>query len=108
MPALSEKRRTVSTIQASSALRGWLINVKPGVDHLAICLLISKEMMAPPKPMTRENPANAPMLRPLAVRNRSTPNSRVVISNTAITARLVSTKRKMRFMATPWLVINGI
>jgi len=100
MPALSAKRRTVSTIQASSAVCGWLITRAP-VLNLAMGLLISNEMMAPPKPMTSENPASAVMFRPLAVRKRSTPRMRVVTSNTAITAKLVRTNSRMRFMGTP-------
>ena len=44
--------RTVSTIQASSALRGWSIMCRPMLV-LAMVLLISSEMMAPVKPITK-------------------------------------------------------
>ena len=59
MPARSDRRCTVCTIQASSAVRGWVINCRP-VVHLAICLLISSEMMDPVKPMNSENTISDP------------------------------------------------
>ena len=60
MPILarSARRCTVCTIHASSAVRGWVIMVRP-IVHLAICLLISKEMMDPVKPTTSENTISA-------------------------------------------------
>ena len=60
MPILarSARRCTVCTIQASSALRGWLIMVNPMV-HLAMRLLINSEMMEPVKPTTSENTNSA-------------------------------------------------
>ncbi|MCY1385160.1 hypothetical protein D9M69_735070 [compost metagenome] len=64
-------------------------------------LLMSSEMMAPPKPITSENPASAVMFNPLAVRKRSTPRMRVVINSTAMTAKLVRTNSRMRFMKSP-------
>ena len=97
MPAFSDKRRTVSTIQASSWFCGVVMTCAP-VLHLAMGLLISSEMMAPPKPMMSEKPSRADRFRPLAVRNRFTPSKLATTPNTTMTARLVSTKRKMRFM----------
>ena len=69
--------------------------------HLAMLLLISNEMIAPPKPMISEKPASAVMFRPFCVRKRSTPKMRAVTISTAITAKLVKTKSSMRFMCTP-------
>ena len=59
MPARSDRRCTVCTIQASSAVRGWVISSRP-VVHLAICLLINSEMMDPVKPMNSENTISDP------------------------------------------------
>ena len=67
MPALSAKRRTVSTIQRWSGPSSPVMTCTPDV-HLAIGLEISSEMIAPPKPMTKANPSSMPRLRPLAVR----------------------------------------
>ena len=97
MPDLSANLRTVSTIQASSALAGCEMTFTPEV-HLAIGLLISKEMMAPPKPMIKAKPSKAPRLSPLAVRKRFTPSKLATMPSTTTTAKLVKTNKKIRFM----------
>ena len=98
MPDWSANLRTVSTIQASSALAGWLMTRTPE-DILAIHLLMSSEIKAPPKPISKAKPSKAPKLRPLAVKNRFTPNKLATTPNTKTTARLVKTNRKIRFMS---------
>ena len=67
MPALSAKRRTVSTIQRSSAEPVPSMTCTPD-DHFAIGLDSSSEMMAPPKPMMKAKPSSAPRFNPFAVR----------------------------------------
>ena len=64
MPDLSANLRTVSTIQASSALAGWLMIFTPMLI-LAMDLLISSEMMAPEKPTTSEKIISCPVLVPV-------------------------------------------
>ena len=63
MPALSANLRTVSTIQASSALAGWLMTFRPMVI-LAMDLLIKSDTMAPVKPTSSEKIINCPVLVP--------------------------------------------
>jgi len=65
--AWSANLRTVSTIQRSSGEPEPSITRTPEV-HLAMGLLMSSEMIAPPKPMTSAKPSSAPRFRPLAVR----------------------------------------
>ncbi len=67
MPARSAKRATLLTSHWCVASRESLMTWAP-VVHLAIGLLISSEMIAPPKPITSEKPSNEPRSRPLAVR----------------------------------------
>ena len=98
MPARCDKVRTVSSNQASSADCAWVMTCAP-VDILAIHLLISKEMNAPPKPITAAKPSKAPRFKPLLVRKRFTPNKLATTPNTNITARLVTMNKKMRFMS---------
>ncbi len=64
MPALSANLRTVPTIQASSGDCGLSIMRRPAV-HLAIGLLISSEMIAPPKPMISAKPSRAVEVQPV-------------------------------------------
>ena len=52
---------------ARRPIRGSSITRRPEL-HLAIGLLMSSEMIAPPKPMTSAKPSSAPRLSPLAVR----------------------------------------
>ncbi|MNL56641.1 hypothetical protein D3C87_1801480 [compost metagenome] len=101
MPALSAKPRTVSTIQRSSAepVPSMICTL---ALHLAMGLLISSEMMAPPNPMISEKPSNAVRLSPLAVRKRLTPSKLATTPNTSTTARLVITNNRIRFMGSPW------
>ena len=66
--------------------------------HLAMGLLISKEMMAPPKPMIRAKPSKAPRFRPLEVKNLFTPSRLATTPSTATTSTLVKINKKMRFM----------
>ncbi len=97
MPARSASLRTVVSSQASSASRGWVITCAP-VDHFAIVLDISSEMMEPVKPTISEKIISMPTSSPLAVRKRSMPNSRNVTDSTSNTARLVARNRKTRFI----------
>src|SRR5574344_2569827 len=97
MPACWAKRCTTPTIQASSALLGWLMMRTP-ILILAIGLLIKSEMIAPPKPMMKANTSSEPRLRPLAVRNRFTPSKLAVIPSTATTATLVNKNKAIRFI----------
>ena len=96
MPALSAKPRTVDTIHASSGVCGLSIMCSLLV-HLAIGLLMSSEMIAPPKPMTSAKPSSAVRLSPLAVRKRLTPSRLATMPSTATTMTLVNTNRRMRF-----------
>ena len=98
--ALSASLRTVSTIQASSAFCGSLMTRTPEL-HLATGLLISSEIMAPPKPMTAANPSNMPRFKPCGVRYRFTPSRLATMPSTTTTARLVITNKIMRFMNSP-------
>jgi hypothetical protein len=68
------------------------------VVHLAIGLLISSEMKAPPKPITSAKPSSEVRFRPLAVRKRFSPSRLATMPSTATTAMLVSRNRMMRFM----------
>ena len=102
MPALSANLRTVPTIQASSGDWGLSIMRMP-VVHLAIGLLISSEMIAPPKPMISAKPSNAVRFSPLAVRKRLTPSRLATMPSTATTITLVKTNRRIRFkLNSPW------
>jgi hypothetical protein len=53
----------VLTSHSSVELAGWSMTRAP-VDHLAIGLLISSEMIEPVKPTTSENTSSAPTLIP--------------------------------------------
>ena len=98
IPALVEKLRTVPTIQRCvGSVESLMMTAL--VLHLAMGLLISSEMIAPPKPINKEKASNVPRFRPLEVRNLLTPNRLAVMPSTSITARLVRTNRTMRFMA---------
>ena len=67
MPAFSAKLRTVPTIQRWVGSAESLMTLAP-VLHLAIGLLISSEMIAPPKPITAAKPSSRPRFRPCALR----------------------------------------
>src|SRR5450830_69246 len=96
-PARSARLRTVFTSHSSVELAGWSITRAP-VDHLAIGLLISSEMIDPVKPTTRENTSRAPTLMPCALTARPTPSTLRTMDSTSITARLVARNSTMRFI----------
>src|SRR3974390_733693 len=98
MLALSARRCTVSTSQRSCAPSGDPLMRCAPVDHSATCLEMRSEMNAPPNPMIAENHRRFSMLRPFWVRIESTPSRLATIESSSTTARLVATKRKMRFM----------
>ena len=97
MPAWSAKRRTVSTIQACVGSRESLMICAP-VLRLAMNLLISSEMVAPPKPTTSENTSSPPTFSPASSMKRFSPNTLMTMPSTTITARLVITKSRILFM----------
>ena len=97
MPAFCAKRSTVATSQA------WVGSGEPLIScslvvHLAIGLLISSEMNAPPKPITSAKPSSELRFSPLALRKRFRPNRLTVRPSTSITPRLVNTNKAMRFI----------
>jgi hypothetical protein len=59
---------------ASSWVGGLVLMICTPVLHLAMGLLISSEMMAPPKPMMKAKPSSEAKFRPLAVKKRLTPS----------------------------------
>ncbi len=59
MPASCASRCTVETSQASTSVRGCSITCAP-VDHLAMVLESSSEMMAPVNPTTAEKTSSCP------------------------------------------------
>jgi hypothetical protein len=65
IPALSASFLTVATSHDSDSLRGLSITCAL-VDHLAIDLDISSEMMAPPNPNTAEKASSRVRSRPFA------------------------------------------
>ncbi len=71
------------------------------VNTFAIVFDSSSEMIDPPKPMTIENTTSAGTLSPVPASIRSNPSSESVTERTSPTARFVSRKRTMRFMASP-------
>src|SRR3569832_2440891 len=96
MPARSASLLTVSSSQNSVEFDGVSITCAP-VDHLAIGLLISSEMMEPVKPTTSENTSSIGRLRPALVRNRSTPSKNNTMLITAMTAMFVAMNRKNHY-----------
>ena len=89
---------TVATIQRCVGSAESLMSCAP-VVHLAMGLLISSEMMAPPKPMISAKPNSVPMFRPWAVMKRFRPSRCAAMPRTSITATLVTTNSRIRFMA---------
>ena len=85
---------------AAAVAHGWLMTRAPVLNR-AMGLLISKEMMAPPKPMMKAKPSRAPRFRPLAVRKRLTPSRLATMPSTATTATLVNRNRTILFMVLP-------
>ena len=71
------------------------------VLRLAMNLLISSEMVAPPKPMTSENTISPPTFSPLSSMKRFSPNRLMTMPSTTITARLVITKSRILFIGRP-------
>src|SRR3569832_623102 len=97
MPARSASLLTVSSSQNSVEFDGVSITCAP-VDHLAIGLLISSEMMEPVKPTTSENTSNNKKKKPTQNRNQSTPSKDNTMLITAMTAMFVAMNRKFRFI----------
>jgi hypothetical protein len=96
-PALSAKRRTVSSSQNSVELPGVSITLAP-VLHLAMVFDIHNEMKDPPKPMSRAKNSSLPKSRPLPAKNLCAPVSVLTIPSTSMIARLVPTSNMIRFM----------
>ena len=97
MPAALEKRSTVPTSHWCVGSVELLMTFAP-VLHLAMGLLISSEMNAPPKPITSEKPSSEVRFSPLAVMKPLSPRTLTAMPSTTMTATLVSRKSAMRFM----------
>ena len=97
MLAFCVNRWTVARSHCSVSLRGLAITCAP-VLHLAICLEMSNEKIAPVKPTTAENASSIGRSSPVPVRKRLTPSKLVTTPNTSMTAMLVTRNRNTRFI----------
>src|SRR5450830_2149390 len=97
IPARSDRARTVLTSHNSVDELGLSITRAP-VLHLATGLLISKEKIEQVKPTTSENTIRLPRFKVLPRAGLPTPSKLRTMDSTSITARLVTTKRTIRFM----------
>src|SRR5690606_21780084 len=89
MPAASAWRRTVSTSQRSTSLRGCSITLAP-LKRLAVHLDSASEISEPPKPNSAANTSRPPNV------DGFTPRTDMTMLTSASTARLVSRNRVMR------------
>src|SRR5688572_1570586 len=100
MPALLASRRTVSTSQASSALRGFSITCTP-IIRFAVHLEIARDTNAPPKPSTAPKTSSEVKLMPFASSQGSMPSRRSVTLATIRIAKLVARNSRILFIIAP-------
>ena len=100
MPACAARRRTVSTSQASSALRGFSITCTP-IIRFAIHLEIASDTKAPPNPSTAPKTSSEVKLMPFSLSQGSMPSRRSVTLATARIAKFVTRNSRILFIVAP-------